>query len=151
MTFKADVHRLFTKMVSIIYVSSAVELFSKTELVSLLEVSCRNNSRSGITGMLLYKDGNFMQVIEGEAIEIYELQAKISRDPRHERLITLLEKPITERRFNDWSMGFKNLTDPDVHALPGYSEFLNTPLTDKAFVANPTRAERLLQTFKQRI
>ena len=138
-------------MISLIYVSSAVELFSKADLVSLLDVSRRNNSLSDITGLLLYKDGNFMQMIEGDDARVHDLQAKISRDRRHEGLITLLEKRITERRFNDWSMGFKNLTDPDVRALPGYNEFLNTPLTDEGFVSNPTRAERLLQTFRRRM
>lgn len=138
-------------MISLIYVSSAVELFSPTELVTLLEVSRRNNTLTDISGLLLYKDGNFLQVIEGEEEEIHRLHAKISRDPRHTGLITLTERVIQQRQFSDWRMGFKNLSDPGVRTLPGYSEFLNTPLTGAEFAANPSRAERLLQTFKARM
>ena len=79
-------------MISLIYVSSAVELFSAAELATLLETSRRNNAPTGITGMLLYKDGSFMQVIEGEEEEIHKLHSRISRDPRHAGLITLMEK-----------------------------------------------------------
>ena len=138
-------------LVSLIYVSSAVELFSPAELLALLETSRRNNTPVGITGLLLYKDGNFMQVIEGEAAEIHRLHDRISRDPRHTGLITLTERRIEQRQFSDWSMGFKNLCDPDVRTVPGYNEFLNTPLTSAAFTSQPSRVERLLHTFKQRM
>ena len=52
-------------MFHLVYVSSAVRPFSKSELVELLNVTRDNNSRLGVTGMLLYRDGNFMQVLEG--------------------------------------------------------------------------------------
>jgi hypothetical protein len=54
-------------MFSIVYVSSALKPFSKTDLLTLLEKSRENNTSLGISGMLLYKDGNFMQVLEGES------------------------------------------------------------------------------------
>lgn len=138
-------------MISFIYVSSAVELFSQTELLALLETSRWNNSRNGVTGMLLYKDGNFMQVIEGAEAEIRRLHEKISRDPRHNGLITLMERRIEQRQFSDWSMGFRNLSDPGLQEIPGYSDFLNVPLTSGEFSANPSRAEKLLLAFKQKM
>lgn len=138
-------------LVSLVYVSSAVELFSQGELTALLETSRRNNTPAGITGLLLYKDGNFMQVIEGDKTEIHVLQARIANDPRHTGIITLNERKISERQFPDWSMGFKNLSDPKLRVLPGYSEFLNIPLTDKSLVSNPTRADRLLLAFKAKM
>lgn len=138
-------------MISLVYVSSAVETFSQAELKTLLETSRRNNALTGISGLLLYKDGNFMQVIEGEAAEIHKLHSKISHDPRHGGLITLTEKIIQHRQFPEWKMGFKNLSDPGVRTLPGYSEFLNIPLTLDAFSAHPSRTERLLQTFKAKM
>ena len=72
----------------------------------LLEHARRNNEKAGVTGMLLYKDGNFMQVLEGEERVVQALSAKIGRDPRHEKMVTLLEGPLAEREFSDWSMGF---------------------------------------------
>lgn len=50
-------------MINLIYTSSAVELFREDELVELLKTSRDNNRRRGITGMLLYNDGNFLQVL----------------------------------------------------------------------------------------
>ena len=138
-------------LVSLVYVSSAVELFSQAELLALLKISRRNNAPAGITGLLLYKEGNFMQVIEGEQTAIDRLQAKIARDPRHKGLLTLTQRPITQRQFSEWSMGFKNLSDPGLRTLPGYNEFLNTPLIGAEFADQPSRAERLLQAFKQKM
>jgi len=54
-----------SRYVPLVYVSSATELFSDTQLENLLLRSRQNNSTLGITGMLLYKDGNFMQCLEG--------------------------------------------------------------------------------------
>ena len=138
-------------MISLIYVSSAVEPFSKAELLTLLETSRRNNALINVTGMLLYKDGNFMQVIEGEEADIRKLQTRISLNPRHNGLITLLEQSIEQRQFSDWSMGFKDLSDPGLRSVPGYSEFLSRPLTSAEFASNPSRAQKLLLTFKQRM
>ena len=138
-------------MISLIYVSSAVVPFSPEELRMLLATSRHNNAQLGVTGMLLYKDGNFMQAIEGKEAVIRQLHRKIRLNPRHEGLITLLEKPIERRQFSDWSMGFKNPRDPSVHALPGYSNFLNVPLTSAEFASHPTQAQKLLLTFKDKM
>ena len=136
-------------MISLIYVGSAVEPFSKVELLNLLETSRRNNARLHVTGMLLYKDGNFMQVIEGEGPAVRKLHTKISHDPRPDGLITLLERPIEQRQFTDWSMGFKDLSDPGLRAVPGYSEFLIAPLTSAEFASNPSHAQELPLSFKK--
>jgi len=77
--------------------------------------------------MLLYKDGNFMQAIEGDEDVVRALHARIALDPRHRGLITLLEGSVPERQFPDWSMGFQNLDAGDAQSVPGYSQFLNTP------------------------
>ncbi len=136
---------------SLVYASSAVELFSTTELVALLECCRRNNTAAGVTGMLLYKAGNFMQVLEGEEETVRRLHAKILCDPRHRGVLTLTEHMITERQFGGWSMGFRNLTDPALRTLPGYNEFLNVPLDDAGFAAHPSRAQRLLATFRDKM
>ena len=136
-------------MFYLIYVSSAVRPFLPYELVDLLSKSRTYNTEVGITGMLLYKDGNFMQVIEGEEEAVLTLYAKIQRDTRHKGLLILLQGPLAERQFPDWSMGFTDLNAVDVLSTPGYSEFLNTSLTDEWFSSDPTRSQRLLMTFKK--
>jgi Sensors of blue-light using FAD len=136
-------------MFFLVYVSSAVKPFLQSELLDLLAKSRENNARLGITGMLLYKDGNFMQALEGEEGAVQALYARIGRDPRHRGLLTLLQGPLEERQFPEWSMGFRDLNAADVLSTPGYSEFLNTPLMGKEFSSDPTRCQKLLLTFKR--
>jgi Sensors of blue-light using FAD len=137
------------QLFSLVYVSSTVVPLSPSELTDLLATSHRNNSALGITGMLLYKDGNVMQALEGEEGAVRALYAKIGRDPRHRGLLTIYQGPVMARQFQDWSMGFRDLGAPEVLSTPGYSEFLNTPLTGKEFSADPTRSQKLLTTFKK--
>lgn len=137
------------KLFSLVYISSTVVPLSPAELTELLAVSHRNNSALGITGMLLYKDGNVMQALEGEERAVRALYAKIGRDPRHRGLLTIYQGPVLARQFEDWSMGFRDLRTVEALAVPGYSEFLNTPLTDKEFSSDPTRSQKLLTTFKK--
>lgn len=135
-------------MFFLIYVSSANKPFSQYELLSLLEKCRDNNSKLEITGMLLYKDGNFMQILEGEEPAVRLLYNKISVDSRHRGEIILLQGTLAERQFPAWSMGFRDLNSSDA-LVPGYNEFLNTNLTGEEFSASPTRAQKLLLMFKK--
>jgi len=129
------------------YVSSAAVDFSALQLRELLLTCERNNRRDDITGMLLYKDGNFLQVLEGEEASVRAAHGRIAADNRHNGLITLLQGPLSERQFPQWCMGFAELTrNSPVPA--GYSEFLNSPLTSAEFSGNPSRAQQLLRAFK---
>lgn len=136
-------------MFFIIYVSSAIHPFSRPELLDILTKSRLNNAKLNITGMLLYKDGNIIQVLEGEETVVRTLYAKIARDPHHQAIIKLLQGTIEGRQFPEWSMGFNDLNHVDLASIPGYSEFLNTPLTSAEFSLDPTRCQRLLLLFKQ--
>src|SRR3954470_3384019 len=98
----------------LVYVSSATAPFTQADLLALLQISRRNNEPAGITGMLLYRDGNFMQALEGEEAAVNSAYIRISKDPRHEGLITMIKEPISERNFADWSMGFRNLDSSEV-------------------------------------
>jgi hypothetical protein len=133
----------------IVYVSVAQENVSKRTLLDILAKSRESNAQAGVTGMLLYKDGNFMQVLEGEENAVRELYARISRDPRHLGVLTLVEGEREDRCFGDWSMGFQDLSSEEARDTPGYSEFLNTPLTAEEFSKDPGQCERLLWAFKR--
>jgi hypothetical protein len=58
---------------------------------------------------------------------------------------------IKQRQFTDWSMAFQDLNLPKEQKLPGYSEFLNTPLTGAELASHPSRCEKLLLLFKENI
>ncbi len=74
------------------------------DLGSILTTSVRNNRKNGTTGILTFKNGYFLQVIEGHPNDIDHLWQKLSQDYRHENLTLLVDRPITERIFPDWRM-----------------------------------------------
>lgn len=133
---------------SVVYVSTATELFTPDELVLLLDKSRKYNSLASITGMLLHDSGNLMQVIEGPPEAVRELEAKIHGDPRHSGIITLLEAEIEEREFGDWSMAFRNTIAADDGQPDGYSKLLNSKQQAEELAADPSRAKTLLLSFR---
>jgi hypothetical protein len=136
-------------MVSIVYASSAVLLFSADDFIALMQHSREKNTRLKLSGMLLYKDGNFLQIIEGPEDSVLHLFKTICADDRHRGVLRLLEERIEQRRFADWAMAFHNLGDPDLQEIPGYSTFMNEHLEPEAFRVNPSRAQRLLETSRK--
>ncbi len=137
------------ELYSIIYASSAIRLFTRDELLELLTTAKERNSKRGITGLLLYKGGNFIQAIEGLESDVKTLYEKIQKDHRHENIITLGSQAINERQFPDWTMGFRNIDDLSKTQLEGYSRFLEADFTPEYFRDNPLRAYIMLQNFKE--
>ncbi|MEK6553625.1 MAG: BLUF domain-containing protein [Bdellovibrionota bacterium] len=132
-----------------VYSSKAVKIFKADELTALLKKSQTNNAKVGLTGLLIHKDGQFMQLIEGPEEAVRATLKKIAVDPRHKDMVTLLEGTSDERQFSEWSMGFRDLDSPEVRSLPGFSDFLNTSLDGTEFKTSPTRAQRLLLMLKK--
>jgi hypothetical protein len=95
----ADLHRL-------IYLSYSRELLDDAHLASILTKSRTFNPTVGVTGLLLYHEGSFIQVIEGPKASLDLLMSKIRKDLRHGGIITLYSKPVSERAFPSWSMGY---------------------------------------------
>jgi len=142
-TLAADVPCM--SLIHLVYISSAAQAFAEADLVALLERSRRSNEAVGITGLLLYRDGNFMQVLEGEEEAVVATHART----RHRGLITLLQEPIKKRAFGEWSMGFRNLSGPSTRTIPGYNDFMNGDWWGKQTQETPNRALRLLRRFRK--
>jgi Sensors of blue-light using FAD len=96
-------------MISITYVSSAVFAFNETTLLDLVGQCQRNNERLGITGILVYSDGNFIQVIEGADLVTHALYDRIALDARHRAVNTVAQQQIDSREFQGWSMAYNIL------------------------------------------
>lgn len=104
----------------ILYLSKVSTPLQEAELVRLLEQARANNKRRNITGILVYSDRQFMQLLEGEEADVASLYAKLSQDPRHAGLIKLADKPIGARSFAEWSMAFRLVSPAEFSALAGY-------------------------------
>jgi len=136
-------------MFHVVCASAASHLLTKTELLTMLEECRRNNSELGITGMLLYREGAFLQVLEGRPEAVMRVIDDIKGDPRHNLFRMILNGTSEERLFPEWSMGFQDLTDVSLAETAGYSDFLNTSFTGAEFSANPERCMKLLLSFKK--
>jgi hypothetical protein len=90
---------------SIVYASTATAPLSVPQLEALLAGARARNHARGITGVLLYSDGNFMQCLEGPDDQVREIYRLIRSSRLHHGLIELLDTPIAERSFADWQMG----------------------------------------------
>jgi len=136
-------------MICLVYVSSAIRGLSKDDINSIVKASEVSNRILNITGLLLYKGGNFMQLIEGDSEIVHILQSKIKDDIRHTGMITLLSENITHRNFENWSMGYQ-----DIDFLMGNDRELIKPLIigefdSEIYRKNPYRALALLKAFKK--
>jgi Sensors of blue-light using FAD len=111
----------------VLYVATARKPLSREELAALLEKSRLNNERDGVTGMMLYRDGLFIQALEGPAAAVSNLMGRIRKDPRISSCDVIDEGDAEERIFAEWRMAFRNLDDPGLASHPGFSDFMNMP------------------------
>ena len=114
--------RIFKVMFHLIYTSYAVKPFLSTELIDLLNQARIYNKENGITGMLIYRNAKFMQVLEGEKTSVERIYYKIYKDRRHKRVVRVVEGGSEDRIFKNWSMGFKNLTGDDFQSIDGFQD-----------------------------
>ena len=96
-------------LVSLVYTSTAVRALDDDALSRLLAQSRDANGARTVTGMLLYRDGRFMQVLEGARAVVTALAGAIARDDRHRDMRILLLENVPERQFPDWTMGYQGL------------------------------------------
>jgi len=93
-------------LVELSYLSEAVSDMSFLGLMRLLESARAFNQKNGITGILLYDNQQFGQIIEGERASIMKVWKRIQEDRRHHRIELLEIREITERSFPDWLLRF---------------------------------------------
>jgi len=137
---------------TLVYVSLATHPMTDDELRDLLEISRDNNARLDITGMLLYRDGFFIQALEGQEQAVEDLFTKISKDPRHTNVLVVHRGNISRegRTFAEWAMGFNKIKLDEAKQIPGFTDFLQQPGDGRFFSNNPERAQKLLKSFKDR-
>jgi hypothetical protein len=138
-------------MFALVYVSSETGRLTDADLELLLAESRRKNVLAEITGLLLFKDGNFMQLLEGAETAVRAIMETIKIDSRHQGVQVLMEEEVPEREFSDWSMGFKKLGNKTAEEVEGYSDFLEVPLTSERFMRDPSKALRFLLIFKKSV
>lgn len=96
------------------------------EIARILGECRRNNARLEIGGVLHYRDGYYLQVLEGPEEAVKEIYDRISEDPHHRDVRTLEARRVSKRRFPYWSMKYV----PDVPRLDTLLERHGLPRFD---------------------
>ena len=109
-------------LVRLMYASRAVPAIDQEELVAILRKSKANNPGLGVTGVLCFGEGIFLQVLEGGRSVINKLYNRIATDARHTDVELLCYEEIGERRFAGWAMGQVNMSRLNPALLLKYSE-----------------------------
>ena len=135
-------------MLSLTYLSSATSLMDEHQLTELLAVIRLKNEALGITGVLLYADGNFVQTLEGPDDVVESTFARILVDPRHRGVLVGLRQQLEERQFPDWSMGFRALSPEEARELPGFTDYLDTHRSADGAGRTLTRPEVFHRVFR---
>lgn len=137
-------------MFYLIYVSHAADGLKSSDLHDILNKARQNNTTLGITGLLLYKNHRFMQLIEGREAVVRDLYQKISQDPRHRDLIVLQEGSEPKRQFPQWSMAFRDLNaSGEDSPSAGKLKSGEIAFSDDALERHSNRATQLLHLFKE--
>jgi hypothetical protein len=109
-------------LVRLMYASRSSAEVNQVELQAILKKSKTNNPGLGVTGVLCFSGGIFLQVLEGGRLAVSQLYNRISNDKRHHDVALLSYEEIEERRFACWSMGQVNLSGLNPGVLMKYSE-----------------------------
>lgn len=132
------------------YASSATGELSVEQLERLLAQARTRNQALNITGMLLYAEGVFLQVLEGPQDRVRGLYKRICQDERHARIFLVHEGEVGQRSFPDWRMGFRLLDTQHLSQQDAFSDLLQPGSSLRERMQDrPDLAHRLLLAFSE--
>jgi hypothetical protein len=106
-------------LLAVLYRSRAAEQMDRAATLQMLVAAREHNERTGISGLLIRRDDDFMQLVEGPEGPVTDLVARIARDTRHTHFTVLHQEPADHRRFAEWSMAFTDADTLDAALHPG--------------------------------
>lgn len=134
------------KYTVLVYASAESMQMTPDKLQEILKVSREKNAKIGITGILLYSKGSFLQVLEGKENRINSLYKKILQDKRHEKIVKIATFQSNEKIFSDWSMGYAEISEEELASVEGLNDFF---AEGKSFSnMNENQVENILEAFK---
>ena len=112
-----------TNLKYLVYVSKESRKLSPTDLDEILAASQRYNDANKVSGILLYVEGRFFQVLEGPGDEVDQLYQTISKDPRHTESTIIAQGELQQRFFKGWNMRFNKVSEDEFALLTGVRKF----------------------------
>jgi hypothetical protein len=135
-----------TQLIRCIYASTAASIFKESDIPALLEHARTANAGRALTGMLLYIEGGFFQVLEGDDAVVDDAYGRIKRDPRHSKISLIIREPIAARDFSEWTMGFCTVDSSEAGQLIGENDFFRSASCVTRLDSG--RAKKLLAAFR---
>ena len=108
-------------LIQSLYTSAAIQPMPKSKLYKILVDSRVSNRLADVTGLLVYVDGKFLQVLEGEQGVVSALLEKISKDRRHKDVKVVYKTVIVRRTFNAWQMAYVSPSPKELATWAGLS------------------------------
>ena len=109
------------ELVQLVYASSYAKDLALEDMREIARTSQRNNSKVGITGMLLFGDRQFLQCLEGGRSVVTKTFVRIAADERHTQVVLIEIVPIVERQFGAWSMAHQQVAKLDPEMIARYT------------------------------
>jgi len=142
---------LVSMLYEILYSSVAIQKFSADGIQSLLSQCFENNKENDITGCMIYKKREFIQVIEGEKKHVKALFEKIKHDKRHTKVQIIWEGETKQRSFNQWLMGFYNFDELNIAEIQGFADILQKEIKEAPKTDHESIASRLFTLMSEDI
>ncbi|RZK30342.1 MAG: BLUF domain-containing protein [Hymenobacter sp.] len=131
----------------IIYLSRATTPFTNEQLQDLLEEARLHNAANELTGILLYGNDQFLQVLEGERGRVQTIYEHIVQDPRHHNVTLFADKQINARAFADWSMAYHPVDPAQFLEFTNYVSPQDVQLEHPNLTQADVQLLQLLRTF----
>ncbi|MEM8484456.1 MAG: BLUF domain-containing protein [Bacteroidota bacterium] len=133
----------------LIYISAASVDFTTEDLTNLLKKAREKNAKVDVSGMLIYHEKSFFQVLEGPEEEVYRVYDMIADDPRHDEVRLLLKSVVENRSFENWSMGFVNTDRELFEQIPGFADFFKPGFAVKEMRTEGSTLGRVMSEFRE--
>mgnify|MGYP001816337267 CR=1 FL=1 len=136
-------------MIQVTYISRTREPMGAEALLNLLMQCRENNEKSDITGLLLYGNETFLQVLEGDNQVVDDLVSEILKDPRHADIEVINRKVIDQRDYAEWRMGFDLVSNEGLAEVRGLTDFGAARFNFDYLVGHGPVVESLLEHYRE--
>jgi hypothetical protein len=133
----------------LVYVSNAEFGILPQDIEGILSLSRKNNADLKVTGILVYADGVFIQVLEGDHKTIGDLYDKISDDRRHNKVALISDQFCNERTFPGWSMAYLSESAVRVGEWAGVPGVINSEELLEILIENGDSISKYLLNFAE--
>ena len=138
-------------LVQLLYISNSTPELDQRDIDAILAKSRENNPARKISGLLIYADGIFIQVLEGPAEHVHQLFETISDDKRHSHLEVVSEYAVPERLFSNWSMAFVSTSRDELSKITGGDGVLDRNDIMGLLAADQSKSAMFLREFVNRL